>query len=69
MADLNAIAAELREIRTEVVAIGTEDDRRLDRIETALGDLRRRVDIVCRAIGGPARRELEKLQAEEAKRV
>lgn len=43
----------LREIHEEIVAIGTEDDRRLDRIEAALGQMHDKIDAICRAIGGP----------------
>jgi hypothetical protein len=50
-----------------VVAIATEDDARLNRIEAEARHTRLMVDALCRAIGGPARKALEQLEAEEAR--
>ena len=48
-----------REIHEEIVAIGTEDHERLNRIEEELKHVRRLVEALCRAIGGPAREALD----------
>jgi hypothetical protein len=65
--DIAEVAASLRNLRDEVVAIATEDDARLNRIEAEARHTRLMVDALCRAIGGPARKALEQLEAEEAR--
>ncbi len=48
-----------REIHEEIVAIGTEDHERLNRIEKELKRANRLLDALCRTIGGPAREALD----------
>lgn len=47
------IAHWAREIHEEIVAIGTEDHERLNRIEAELGKVHAKINAICRAIGGP----------------
>ena len=65
--DVAELARWAREIHEEIVAIGTEDHERLNRIEDELNHVRQAVDALCRAIGGPARAALDRIEAEEKK--
>ena len=57
--DIREIAVSLRQIHDEVVAIGTEDHKRLDRIEAEMKRMHRKIDALCRSVGYIAREAAE----------
>jgi hypothetical protein len=57
--DITEIAVSLRQIHDEVVAIGTEDHKRLDRIEAEMKRMHRKIDALCRSVGYIAREAAE----------
>jgi hypothetical protein len=66
--DITKIAVSLRQIHDELVAIGTEDDRRLGRIEAEIRRMHRKIDALCRSVGYVAREAAERDPADRETR-
>jgi short-subunit dehydrogenase len=58
--DIREIATSLRQIHGEVVAIGTEDHQRLERLEAEVRRMHRKIDALCRSVGYVAREAAER---------